>query len=481
MSENNNALKSKVLHSLKWVALGRATTQTLRWVLTFWVIRILTPEDYGIVAIADILFSLLMTIASTIAISPLIQARNLEKSAISSYFGVTLTIYFALFCCQYLLADTIATIYDNAFVADVLRVNAWCFLLLALETVPAALLRRAMEFKKLALIAAVSNIVAAISTLLLAIYGYGFWALVYGEIIAIGLRVTFLLIYHPAPCLPSFRIRDSLPLIRFGGLMSVFTLLWYVFIHLDIAIGGLVLTTAEIGIFTVALNFALMPQKKILPLIKEISFPAFSQLQDQPAKITHFIVKAQRLGLIFTLPIFWGLASVCDYLLPTIIGNKWDAAIIPTTLVLMLMPLRFSEELFQPAAKALGYIRSLIINTLCMIAFMSVALFSLQKFGATGLALAWVVGFPLAYAIVLFRYSKLFQFPLVTFIRSISKIVLCAGVMVAVVFALKLYLSEVNFLNLFLLVLAGGASYVSGLLIIERRTLAELKQAISSR
>ncbi|HEX5792840.1 MAG TPA: oligosaccharide flippase family protein, partial [Rheinheimera sp.] len=220
----NNALKSKVLHSLKWVALGRATTQTLRWVLTFWVIRILTPEDYGIVAIADILFSLLMTIASTIAISPLIQARNLEQKAVSSYFGVTLSIYSLLFCCQYLLADTIAALYNNAFVADVLKVNAWCFLLLALETVPTALLRRAMAFKKLALISAVSNIVAAISTLLLAIYGYGFWALVYGEIIAIALRVAFLLFYHPAPCLPTFRIRDSLPLIRFGGLMSVFTL-----------------------------------------------------------------------------------------------------------------------------------------------------------------------------------------------------------------------------------------------------------------
>lgn len=478
---DNNALKNKVLHSLKWVALGRATTQTLRWVLTFWVIRILTPEDYGIVALADILFSLLMTIASTIAISPLIQAKTLERSAISSYFGVTLSIYTLLFCCQYLLADTVAHLYNNAYVADVLKVNAWCFLLLALETVPTALLRRQMAFKKLALIAAVSNIVAAVSTLLLAIYGHGFWALVYGEIIAIALRVTLLLIYHPAPCLPTFRVRDSLPLIRFGGLMSVFTLLWYVFIHLDIAIGGLLLSTAEIGIFTVALNFALMPQKKILPLIKEISFPAFSQIQDQPAKITHFIVKAQRLGLIFTLPIFWGLASVSDYLLPSIIGNKWDAAIIPTTLVLMLMPLRFSEELFQPAAKALGHINYLIVNTLYLIVFMAVALLSLHQFGATGLALAWVVGFPLAYIIVLSRYSKLFQFPLGAFVRSVGKIISCGAVMVATVFLLKLYLTEINLINLFLLVGAGSVSYIISLLVLDRRTLVELKQAISSR
>lgn len=478
---DNNALKSKVLHSLKWVALGRATTQTLRWILTFWVIRILTPEDYGIVALADILFSLLMTIASTIAISPLIQAKTLERSAISSYFGVTLSIYSLLFCCQYLLADTVANLYNNIHVADVLKVNAWCFLLLALETVPTALLRREMAFKKLALIAAVSNIVAAVSTLILAIYGFGFWALVYGEIIAIALRVTFLLIYHPAPCLPNFKIRDSLPLIRFGGLMSVFTLLWYVFIHLDVAIGGLLLTTAEIGIFTVALNFALMPQKKILPLIKEISFPAFSQIQDQPAKITHFIVKAQRLGLIFTLPIFWGLASVSDYLLPSIIGEKWNAAIIPATLVLMLMPLRFSEELFQPAAKALGHINYLIVNTFYMITFMSVALLSLHHLGATGLALAWVIGFPLAYFIVLFRYSKLFQFPLWVFIKSISKIVGCGCVMVAMVSLLKLYLTEINLLNLIMLVLAGGISYIISLLVVDRPSLVELKQAISSR
>lgn len=478
---DDKTLKSKVLHSLKWVALGKATTQTLRWILTFWVIRILTPEDYGIVAIADILFSLLMTIAATIAISPLIQAKQLDQKSISSYFGVTLSIYALLFCSQYLLADTIAALYNNAAVADVLKVNAWCFLLLALETVPSALLRREMAFKKLAVISAISNIVAAVSTLLLALYGYGFWALVYGEIIAIALRVAMLLFNHPAPCLPTFRIKDSLPLIRFGGLMSVLTLLWYTFIHLDIAIGGLLLTTAEIGIFTVALNFALMPQKKILPLVKEISFPAFSQLQDQPAKITHFIVKAQRLGLIFTLPIFWGLASVADYLLPLIIGSKWDAAIIPTTLVLMLMPLRFSEELFQPAAKALGHIKYLIINTLYMIAFMSIALFSLSQFGATGLALAWVVGFPVAYVIVLYRYSRLFNFSLRRFVSGIAKIALSAAIMVGTVYWLKHYLVDVNVTNLLLLIAAGGTSYAVALLLFERSTLKELRQAISSR
>ena len=90
---DNNALKNKVLHSLKWVALGRATTQTLRWVLTFWVIRILTPEDYGIVALADILFSLLMTIASTIAVSPLIQAKTLERSGFDDILILTESVF----------------------------------------------------------------------------------------------------------------------------------------------------------------------------------------------------------------------------------------------------------------------------------------------------------------------------------------------------------------------------------------------------
>ena len=147
----------------------------------------------------------------------------------------------------------------------------------------------------------------------------------------------------------------------------------------------------------------------------------------------------------------------------------------------MLMPLRFSEELFQPAAKALGHINYLIVNTVYLIAFMSVALLSLRQFGATGLALAWVVGFPLAYIIVLSRYSKLFQFPLGTFVRSVGKIVSCGAIMVATVFLLKLYLTEINLINLFLLVGAGSVSYIISLLVLDRRTLVELKQAISSR
>ncbi|MDP5148795.1 oligosaccharide flippase family protein [Rheinheimera baltica] len=478
---NDKALKSSVLHSLKWVALGRATTQILRWILTFWVISILTPEDYGIVAIADILSSLLVTMASTIAISPLVQARTLDKAAISSYFGITLCIYFLLFCFQYLLAEPIATLYKTPYVAEVLKVSAWCFLLMAFETIPSALLRRAMAFKKLALIDAMSNIIAAISTLLFAIYGYGFWALVYGGIVAAAVRVTLLLYHHPAPCLPSFNVKHSLPLIRFGGSISVFTLLWYIFIHLDITIGGLLLSTTEIGIFTVALNIAVMPQRKILPLVKEISFPAFSQLQDEPAKISYFIVKAQRLGLLFTLPIFWGLAAVSDYILPIILGQKWEAAILPTMLILVLMPLRFSDELFQPAAKALDKVSYLITNTLIMIAIIALALFITADLGATGLAMAWLLGFPLIYIIVLIRYSRLFNFQLGTFLYSISKIVLSAALMVISVIATKQLLGTPSILNLLLLISVGGVSYLLALFVVERKTLKELKQAISTR
>ena len=75
MSEPSN-IKQQVLHSLKWVALGKVFTQIIRWAMTFWVIRLLLPEDYGVVAMADIVSGLLALLIGGIFTPAIIQTET---------------------------------------------------------------------------------------------------------------------------------------------------------------------------------------------------------------------------------------------------------------------------------------------------------------------------------------------------------------------------------------------------------------------
>ena len=478
---DSKQLKQQVMHSLKWVALGKVATQLIRWLMTFWVIRLLMPEDYGVVAMADAIFGFLTLIIGGLFTPAIIQAKELTEKILKQIFGAVLLVHSVVFLTQLLTADFIGDFYQSENVANILKLNAWCFLLLALQIIPSAVLARKMEFKKISIISAIANISAAITTFTLAILGYGFWSLIIGEIVAISLQTLMVLFISPIKFLPEFNISEVKPFIKFGSLLTVHSIIFYIFLHLDVTIAGRILTASEVGLFAIGLQFALMPQKKILPLLKQVAFPAFSKIQDQPERIKSYIIKAQKLSLIVTIPIFWGLASVVDLVIPIVIGDKWSGAIIPTMIMLFIMPLRFSEELFNPAIKSQQKAGHLLTNAFIMLALLLASILLFVDQGAVGLALAWAFGFPLAYLIVVSRNCRLFNIKMMSLFRHFITPLISGVLMIFVVFALKYWLLEVSLLNLMIQILLGGLVFSAALWLIDQSSINEIKQLVKSK
>lgn len=478
---NNSDLKYQVMHSLKWVALGKVVTQLIRWLMTFWVIRLLMPEDYGVVAMADAIFGFLTLIIGGLFTPAIIQAKALTDKILKQIFGAVLFVHSVVFLTQLFAADFVGEFYQSENVASILKLNAWCFLLLAIQIIPSAVLARKMEFKKISIISAIANISAAIVTFVLAISGYGFWSLIIGEIVAISLQTVMVLMISPIKFLPEFSISEVKPFIRFGSLLTVHSIVFYIFLHLDVTIAGRILTPAEVGLFAIGLQFALMPQKKILPLLKQVAFPAFSKIQGQPERIIHYVIKAQKLSLIVTVPVFWGLASVVDLVIPVVIGDKWSGAIIPTMIMLFIMPLRFSEELFNPAIKSQQKARHLLINALIMLALLLISILFFVGQGAVGLALAWACGFPLAYIIVVSRNCRLFKIKLMSLFGVFIAPLISGLIMVSAIFGLKYWLVEANLQNLLMQIVVGGAIFCSTLLLIDKSAFREIKHLMQNK
>ncbi len=474
-----DSLKHQVLHSLKWVALGKITTQIFRWLITFWVIRLLLPEDYGVVAMADIFFSFLTLFVGSLFTPVLIQTKDLTKQTLKQLFGMILVVHTSLFALQIILADVIGAYYQSDIVASILKVNAWCFLILAFGIIPAALLARNMEFKKVSIISGIANITAAITTLTMAYFGYGFWALIIGEIVSISLRTAMTLAISPITFLPSFKLAEVSHLIKFGGLLTGHAVFVYIFLHMDVAIAGRYMSAVEIGLFAVGLQFALMPLKKILPLLKQVAFPAFSKIQDQPERINAYIIKAQKLSLLISVPIFWGLAAVVDLIIPLILGDKWIEAVMPTMIILFVMPLRFCEELFEPALKSQKKVKHMLVNVWSMTVIMLISILLGIQYGAIGLASAWACGFPLAFIIIVIRNSRLLNICPWAFAKLFVAPFCAGGAMLLSVFAFKTLLIDNSLINLFSQIFIGGIAFLVTLVTLDRESVGAIKQLIS--
>lgn len=467
-------LRAQVLHSLKWIAVGKAAAQTVRWLMTFWVIRLLSPEDYGYVAMADVAFGFFTLVLGSLFSPFLIQSKDLPESSLKHVFGMVLVVHFFLFAAQYLLSDLFGLYFQSAVVPDILKVTSVCFLFMALETIPNALLVRDMKFKKVSIIAAIANSVAAVATLALAYLGYGFWSLIFGEVICVVLRTVLTLLVQPISFLPTLSGTAFKPMFAFGGLLSVHSLFAYFFLHMDIAIAGRFMTAAEIGVFALSLQFALMPHKKIMPMLRTVAFPAFARIQDQPEVIRRYLTKAQRLCVLITVPIFWGVSAVADQLVPLALGEQWISAVIPTQLILIVMPLRFCQELFNPALKSQRRVVEMIYNLLTAILIMFIALTVGARFGATGLAAAWVLGFPVAFALILHRNARTFGMTSASIYKLFASPLLAGLLMIGAVHLVKLWLFEPSVTALAAQVTTGALAYIGTLFLIDRRAIREV-------
>jgi len=336
------------------------------------------------------------------------------------------------------------------------------------------MLTKSMEFKKISLVAAIANLTASVITVFLALYDFGYWSLVIGALSNTLIRSTLSFGVSPIKVRPILEFRTITPLIQSGGLFALHGIFFYIFLYMDVAIAGRNLTVTEVGIWAVCIQIATMPLKKILPLINQVAFPAFSKIQDDFKKVGGYVAKAQRLGFLLTIPLFWGMAMIIDLLIPLILGEKWGIASLPTALILFVMPFRFSDELFNPALQGVGKLKHMIINAAILICIMIISLLAGTKFGILGLAYSWCGGFLFCYCILVKRNFMVFglgikQFFTIGYPPAVSGFIMCLAL-----FYLEPFLVVSPILSIVIQVLIGGVCYIGSMTVLNKQALKEI-------
>jgi len=146
------SITAKVVHSLKWLTVTKLAAQLLRWGVTFIVIRLLMPEDYGIYAMADVVMYFFALFSGAGMASALIQVRSFSVTQMRQVLGLLLVVNLSLALLVFFLAPWIADFYQEERVIPVLYAMMLGFLTVAIETLPTAMLEREMRFKRLSLI-----------------------------------------------------------------------------------------------------------------------------------------------------------------------------------------------------------------------------------------------------------------------------------------------------------------------------------------
>lgn len=468
------SFRNQVLTALKWTVVGRASTQLVSWGITIVVMRLLAPADYGLIAMAT-LFSGLFSVVAEIGMgSSVIQSQDISARQVRQVYAVVLLSNFAIFAILALaIAPLAAIFFSEARVESVIRVVALQFVPAAFGVIPNAMLDRDMEYRGRALVGFASALCGGLVTLALAYLGYGAYALAWGSVASGTFAVVGLNLIKPYIAFPLFDFSGVGHLLRFGRDVAANRLVYYFYSQADSLIVGKLLGKYDLGIYSVSMNLASMPASRLATTIDQVAFPALSKVKRDGGNVSQYVLKSIRGVSLLSFPVMWGMSSVAPELVLTLLGAKWSAATSALSLLCLIMPLRVLGPIFHASLQSVGHADVSFRNTCTTATAMCVAFVVGCQFQLLGLALAWVIVFPLAFLFNMSRSSRYLGLTVKAIVLSLHKAVLTSSIMYASVAITRELLPLGPMSTLIALIAVGAITYLVANVLLNKAGLTE--------
>lgn len=428
----------QVRAAVLWRSGSQILAQLVQWAATFLVIRILSPADYGLFAMTQVLLTFLNMLNGYGLASGLVRAPHVGRREIRQLFGMLLLLNGGLAVAQLLLAPVAARYYGEPLVADMLRVQAVLYLTTPFVALPYALLSRAMDFRHQATANIAASIASAGAALGGALAGLGVWTLVLAPIVLFAVRGALMTRAADSLVWPLFDFRGAGHLLRYGGVMALGQVFWFVQSQADVFIAGSRFGAFDLGLYTTALFLAQIFVAKMVPPLNEVAFSAYARLQDAPEQLAAAFVKGLRIVMAAAMPFYLGLAVTAEPLVLTVLGEKWAGAAPIVAVIALAMPFMTVQVLITPACDARGRPGVGVANGATGALVLGTAFLVGVRFGPLGLAWAWVAAYPLYLAASLWRSLPVIGARFADVVGGVTQPVLGSIAMAAAVHALDL-------------------------------------------
>jgi len=476
------SLKDQVRSAVIWRSGAQILGQLLTWASTFVVIRVLSPTDYGLFAMTQVVLVLLNMLNGYGLASALIQRGDASRQAQRQLFGMLILLNLGLAAIQFGCAPFAAAYYRQPIVADLLRVQALLYVATPFIALPYASLARAMDFRKQAQVNFASGIAGALVALTGAWSGLGVWTLVAAPIALFTVRAIGMTWAAQSLMWPSFDFRGAGDIARYGGVMAAGQIFWFLQSQADVFIAGRLFDPHWLGIYTTSLFLTQIFVSKFVPPLNEVAFSAYARLKGDRAAMAAGFVKSARIIFVVAMPFYLGLAVTARPLVEVVLGPKWIEAAPVVHWLALAMPMMTLQTLYSPASDAVGRPGIGAQNGVTGAVLLPAAFLIGVHWGIMGLVAAWFAAYPLYLAISTWRTLPVIGVRLRDLADGLAPPVFAAAGMAVIVSLLARVLPPLPALaQLALLGAAGVTIYGGWLALFARGTLDEVIALVRNR
>jgi O-antigen/teichoic acid export membrane protein len=455
-------------------------TKVLSLTSTLVLVRLLTPADYGLVAIATAVTGIIGFFNEIGLGSAIVQRQSATREEINGCFGIALLASTAIVVVAVAMAWPMAGFYGMPELGPVLAVLGACLYFGALNTVPVALLRKELRFQPVLWSGTLSVVVQSAVAIPLAFAGFKHWSIVVGFVA--GQASGTLLFWISSGWRPNLpmRLAAGKALMGYGLNITANRLLWHVYMNADKLIIGKLVGAHAVGVYDVARSLANLPTSQISGVATNIASPVFARLQSDTQQLGQAMLRLVRGVAYLVLPILMGMAVLAPDLVVVLAGERWIEAAWP------LRALCFAEMVASVASLQAQLLissgnatRLIRYNTLCALVLPASLALGAWQAGLMGVALVWALVYPVVYAWLLRETMRIVELPVSRFVRALFRPLSAALLLGLAVVVTSLALA--NWPPLVRLVagaMTGTLTYMAYVVLADREGLAEIHQVL---
>ena len=318
-------IKTKTLKSIKWVLLSNLLPKLITPIISIYLATILVPQDYGVVAISAAIIGFINIVQGFGVIDFIGKEKTIDNLKLNTAFWLNIGLGLIFFILLSLGSSFFSNLYKEPLLSSVIPISAFVIIFDSLGVVHFAILRREMKFKKLFFRSLIPIVISIGVTLPLAVWGYGVWALIYGQIA----RSFFssLLFWVLSKWRPSFIYSKNIiyELFRFGGWNNFEKIQEYFSNNsLGILILGYFSSSNLVGVYSVALHITGTLFLVLRAPIQNMTMPVLSKVQDSKRDLISVFKKIISRMMLINFPLIIGVFLLAEMGVQIIFPDKWS-------------------------------------------------------------------------------------------------------------------------------------------------------------
>ena len=322
-----NTIKFQVFSGLLWKFAERIGAQAITFVLSIILARLLSPSDYGAIAVLLVFITIADVFVNAGFGSALIQKKDADDLDFSSVFYFSFIFSVFVYFVVFLAAPFIANFYNMPILQPALQVLALRIPVAAINSVQQAYVSRNMQFKKFFYSTLSGTAASALVGIFMAYNDYGIWSLV-GQYLSNAVINTIVLfsVINWRPQL-IFSLQRLKSLFSYGWKLLLSVLLDTGYQSLNSLLIGKFYTPADLAFFDTGKKFPMVIVTNINSSISSVLFPALASEQDEPERVKAHTRKAIQISSYIMWPMMLGMAACADSIVSLVLTDKWLSAV----------------------------------------------------------------------------------------------------------------------------------------------------------